>query len=103
MFNLIDIPTKRDGCIFVFYRVFSISVAQDLMITPTGTTHTRPLTGSILFTCSVTGLSSPEINPNLKWFDRNSNEITQRTGRYATRLFSLLRGICAYYLLNALT
>jgi len=57
-----------------------LTVAQDLMITPTGTTHTRPLTGSILFTCSVTGLSSPEINPNLKWFDRNSNEITQRTG-----------------------
>ena len=53
----------------------------DLMITPKGDSHTRPLESSFVFTCTLTGLSSPDIDPILKWYDKESQEITTTTGR----------------------
>ncbi|KAK2191593.1 hypothetical protein NP493_50g02002 [Ridgeia piscesae] len=35
----------------------------------------------MILTCSAEGLDSPEIDPHLKWYDEDNNEITDRSGR----------------------
>ena len=64
------------------YLFLVLAVAQDvkLQIVPMGETHTRALHTSIVFTCSVTGVT-PEIEPNLEWYDEENREIIDQTGR----------------------
>lgn len=55
--------------------------AQDINISPPGDEQTKALKTSMLLTCSAAGLDSPDIDPHLKWFDEDENEITDRSGR----------------------
>lgn len=54
--------------------------AQDIEIIPAGEEHVKPINGQVVFTCEALELS-PGTNPELKWFDGNSDQITDKTGR----------------------
>jgi len=55
--------------------------AQDISISPPGDEQTKALKTAMILTCSAEGLDSPEIDPHLKWYDEDNNEITDRSGR----------------------
>ena len=68
-----------------YYNCFSVAQTgrgdAELIIMPQGESHTKPLYSSIVFQCSVNGLSQ-DIDPILKWFGKEGIEITSTTGRF---------------------
>lgn len=61
------------------YALFSAEV--ELRLKPFGDSFTKPLGNSIVFTCEVTGSVRDGVSYNLRWLDKNDQEITERTGR----------------------